>query len=91
MKYDNMSFLGVVDKIVVRKSCGPPMGYNSDALTYCDALMDSLVAGGHFFRSDESENAQGMAQCVQDLNMSECQDCLMEVIECDLILSHKQF
>ncbi|KAI8023456.1 Plasmodesmata-located protein 6 [Camellia lanceoleosa] len=42
--------------------------------------MDYLSAAGQFFRVGGSGNVQGVAQCVQDLDLSECQDCLSEAI-----------
>ncbi|GMP59321.1 hypothetical protein CsSME_00022643 [Camellia sinensis var. sinensis] len=80
VKYDNISFLGVEDKAVVLKKCGPSIGYDSEALTRRDAVMDYLAAAGQFFRVGGSGNVQGVAQCVQDLDLSECQDCLSEAI-----------
>ncbi|KAA8532516.1 hypothetical protein F0562_032668 [Nyssa sinensis] len=81
VKYDNISFLGVEDKTVVLKKCGPSIGYDSDTLTRRDAVMDYLAAGGQVFRVGGSGKVQGMAQCVQDLSQSECQDCLTEAIQ----------
>ncbi|KAA8529012.1 hypothetical protein F0562_033500 [Nyssa sinensis] len=80
VKYDNISFLGVEDKTVVSKDCGPLTGYDSGSLTQRDATMNFLAAGGQYFRTGGSGNVQGVAQCVQDLSPSECQDCLMEAI-----------
>ncbi|XP_059649693.1 plasmodesmata-located protein 6-like [Cornus florida] len=78
VKYDNTPFLGAEDKTVVMKKCGPSIGLDSSARS--DALLAYLTAGGQFFRVGGSGNAQGMAQCVQDLSLSECQDCLTEAI-----------
>ncbi|CAK9165616.1 unnamed protein product [Ilex paraguariensis] len=78
IKYDNTSFLGVEDKAVVLKKCGPSIGYDTDALTRHDAVLAYLTAGGQYFRVGGSGKVQGMAQCVQDLSLSECQDCLSE-------------
>ncbi|KAL6969996.1 hypothetical protein U1Q18_029705 [Sarracenia purpurea var. burkii] len=80
VKYDRNPFLGVEDKTVVLKKCGPSIGYDSDALTRFDAVMDYLAAGGQFFRVGGSGKVQGMAQCVQDLSVGLCQDCLSEAI-----------
>lgn len=79
VKYDNTSFLGVEDKTVVLKRCGPSIGYNSDALNRRDSTLAYLTAGnGQFFRGSGSGSVQGVAQCVQDLDVNECQDCLSE-------------
>lgn len=81
VKYDNISFLGVADKAVVAKKCGPPVGgYDSDSLTRRDAVMAYLAGGGQYFRVGGSGRVQGMSQCTQDLSMGACQDCLSEAI-----------
>lgn len=80
VKYDNTSFLGDEDKTVVFKRCGPSIGYDSDVLTQRDALLAYLTGGGQYFRIGGSGKAQGIAQCVQDLSTSECQNCLSEAI-----------
>ncbi|PSS13367.1 Cysteine-rich repeat secretory protein like [Actinidia chinensis var. chinensis] len=80
VKYDNTAFLGGEDKAVVLKKCGSSIGYDSDALARRDAVMDYLAAGGQYFRVGGSGKVQGVVQCVQDLSMSECQDCLSEAI-----------
>ncbi|KAG5532102.1 hypothetical protein RHGRI_026648 [Rhododendron griersonianum] len=80
VKYDNTSFLGVEDKTLVMKKCGTSVDFDSDALTRRDAVMGNLAAGGQYFRVGGSGDIQGVAQCVQDLSGSECQDCLNEAI-----------
>lgn len=80
VKYDNTSFLGVEDKTVVMKKCGPSIGFDSDALTRRDSVMGYLAAGGQYFRMGSSGNVQGVVQCVQDLSLSECKDCVNEAI-----------
>ncbi|KAL3631412.1 hypothetical protein CASFOL_024396 [Castilleja foliolosa] len=82
VKYDNTSFLGGQDKAVVSSKCGPS-GYADQSLNRRDAVLAYLSAGGggQYFRVGGSGNVQGMAQCVQDLSMSECQDCLSEAIQ----------
>ncbi|KAI3816599.1 hypothetical protein L1987_16302 [Smallanthus sonchifolius] len=55
------------------------MGYNSDVLNRIDAALAYLVGGnGEYFRGGDFGSIQGMAQCVQDLSLSDCQDCLQE-------------
>lgn len=79
VKYESTPFLGVEDKTEVFKKCGPSVGYNSDILTRRDAVLAYMVAGnGQYFRVGGSGSVQGVAQCVQDLSLSECQDCLSE-------------
>ncbi|XP_011070584.1 cysteine-rich repeat secretory protein 12 [Sesamum indicum] len=81
VRYDNTSFLGVEDKTVVSDKCGPSIGDYSDLLSRRDAVLAYLAAGGQFFRVSGSGRVQGVAQCVQDLSVGECQDCLSEAIE----------
>lgn len=81
VKYDNTSFLGVEDKTVVMKKCGPSIGVDSDGLTARDAVLGNLAGGqGQYYRVGGSGSVQGVAQCVQDLSGGECQDCLNEAI-----------
>ncbi|KAL0446478.1 UNVERIFIED_CONTAM: Plasmodesmata-located protein 7 [Sesamum latifolium] len=81
VKYDNTPFLGAQDKTVVSNKCGPSIGYDSDMLARRDAVLAYLTGGGQYFREGRSEKVQGMVQCVQDLSMNECQDCLSEAIQ----------
>ncbi|KAL8241817.1 hypothetical protein R6Q59_012119 [Mikania micrantha] len=79
VKYDNTSFFGVEDVTEVSKRCGPSIGYNSDALNRRDSALAYLTASnGQYFRGGGSGSVQGVAQCVQDLSVSGCQDCLLE-------------
>ncbi|XP_022725740.1 cysteine-rich repeat secretory protein 12 isoform X1 [Durio zibethinus] len=83
VKYDNTTFLGVEDKTVVVKKCGPMTSSYSDALTRRDAVLGYLAASdGTYkpFRVAGSGDLQGVAQCVGDLSPSECQDCISEAI-----------
>lgn len=80
VKYDNATFLGVEDKTVVLKKCGPSVGYNSDAMASRDAVLSGLAGSGGPFRIGGSGKVRGMAQCVGDLSSGECQDCLGEAI-----------
>lgn len=85
VKYDNVSFLGEVDKTVVLKKCGPSEGYETEKMGRRDAVLTGLLGsgnggGGGFFRSGGSGEVQGVAQCLGDLSMGECQDCLSTAI-----------
>ncbi|KAE8730078.1 Cysteine-rich repeat secretory protein 12 [Hibiscus syriacus] len=83
VKYDNTTFLGVKDKTVVVRRCGPLISTSSDALARRDAVLGYLGASdGTYkpFRIVGSGDVQGVAQCVGDLSPSECQDCLSEAI-----------
>lgn len=76
VKYDNTTFLGVEDKTVVVKKCGPMSGYESDELSRRDAVLAYMMSGGGPYRVGTSGNAHGVAQCVGDLALNECNDCL---------------
>ncbi|CAN8232856.1 unnamed protein product [Cochlearia groenlandica] len=77
IKYDNITFLGQEDKTVVLKKCGPSQGYNTDGIGRRDAVLTGLLSGGGgYFRAGGSGDVQGMGQCVGDLTVLECQDCL---------------
>ncbi|KAJ0867252.1 putative Gnk2-like domain-containing protein [Helianthus annuus] len=78
VKFDSSAFLGVEDKTEVFKKCGPSVGYNSDSLGRRDAVLAYMAANGQYFRVGGSGSVQGVGQCVQDLSLSECQDCLEE-------------
>lgn len=80
VKYDNATFIGVEDKTVVMKKCGPSDGFNTDAMSRRDGMLDGLNGGSGPYRVGGSQDVQGMAQCVGDLNNGQCQDCLTEAI-----------
>ncbi|GFP94452.1 cysteine-rich repeat secretory protein 60 [Phtheirospermum japonicum] len=80
VKYDNVSFVGVEDKTVVMKKCGPSDGINADEMGRRDSVLAGLNGAGGPFRVGGSEDVQGVAQCVGDLSMGQCQDCLAEGI-----------
>lgn len=80
VKYDNTSFLGVEDKSVALKKCGPSVGYDTDAMGRRDAMLAGLERNGGLYRVGGSGEVQGLAQCVGDLSMGQCQDCLSEAI-----------
>ncbi|KAI3516625.1 hypothetical protein L1887_15547 [Cichorium endivia] len=79
LKYDNTSFFGVDDKMEEFKSCSPPIGYNSDVINRIDDALGYLIVGnGQYFRAGGSGSVQGVAQCVEDLSLSQCEDCILE-------------
>lgn len=80
VKYDNTTFLGVEDKTVVFKKCGPPVGYDTNPMSDREAVMTSLARAGGLYRVGGSGEVQGFAQCIGDLSLGECQDCLSEAI-----------
>ncbi|KAK8655714.1 hypothetical protein V6N13_108283 [Hibiscus sabdariffa] len=83
VRYDNTTFLGVEDKTVVVRRCGPLISTSSDALARRDAVLGYLGASDGIykpFRIGGSGDLRGVAQCVGDLSPSECQDCLSEAI-----------
>ncbi|KAL8463674.1 hypothetical protein ACS0TY_033580 [Phlomoides rotata] len=83
VKYDSTSFLGAEDKTAVSSKCGPPSSSSSSSTSGRDAVLAYLSAGGggQYFRVGGSGKVQGMVQCVQDLSMGECQDCVSEAIQ----------
>ncbi|XP_051136348.1 plasmodesmata-located protein 7-like [Andrographis paniculata] len=86
IKYDNESFVGTVDKAVVSEKCGAATaagyGGSDDVLTRRDAVLAYLKdGGGQYFRVGGSGKVQGMVQCVQDLSLGECQECLSEAVQ----------
>ncbi|KAK3218542.1 hypothetical protein Dsin_012512 [Dipteronia sinensis] len=80
VKYDNTTFLGVEDKGVVLKKCGPSVGYDVEVMGRRDAMLSGLVGTGGIYRVGGSGEVQGLAQCVGDLSFGECQDCLSQAI-----------
>lgn len=80
VKYDNTTFLGVEDKTVAMKKCGPSVGYDSDGMSKRDAVLAALMGSAGPYRVGGSGNVQGLAQCVGDLSLGECQDCFGEAI-----------
>lgn len=80
VKYDNASFIGVEDKSVAMKKCGPSDGYIADEMSHRDAMLASLNGAGGAYRVGGSEDVEGVAQCVGDLSTGQCQDCVSEAI-----------
>lgn len=80
VKYDNATFIGVEDKTVVMKKCGPSDGFDADRTARRDAMLAGLGRTGGPFRVAESADVQGVAQCVGDLSAGQCQDCLTEAM-----------
>ncbi|KAD2393588.1 hypothetical protein E3N88_40565 [Mikania micrantha] len=79
VKYDSMSFFGALEKTEVCRRCGPSIGYNSDVLNRIDGALAYLVGGnGQYYRGGDFGSIEGVAQCVQDLSLSNCQDCLSD-------------
>ncbi|PIN11944.1 hypothetical protein CDL12_15453 [Handroanthus impetiginosus] len=80
VKYDNASFIGVEDKTVVMKKCGPSDGNNAEEMGRRDAVLAALNGAGGAYRVGGSQDVHGVAQCVGDLSTGQCQDCLTEAI-----------
>lgn len=79
VKYDNTTFFGIQDKMEVLKNCGPSIGYNLDVCNRINDALAYLIDGnGNYFRGGDFGSIQGVAQCIQDLSVSDCQDCLSE-------------
>ncbi|XP_047314545.1 plasmodesmata-located protein 6-like [Impatiens glandulifera] len=82
VKYDNVSFFGVEDKDVTTHKCGPVIHDSGDYSDDSDreSALSYLGTGQQFFRVIDYGNVKGMAQCVQDLSVDQCQDCISEAI-----------
>ncbi|KAE8705441.1 Cysteine-rich repeat secretory protein 12 [Hibiscus syriacus] len=83
VKYDNTTFVGVEDKTVVVRRCGPLISSSSDELARRDAVLGFLGASDMTykpFRIGGSGDLRGVAQCIGDSSPGECQDCLSEAI-----------
>lgn len=80
VKYDNTSFIGVEEKNVVMKKCGPSNGFDADQMSRRDGVLGSMCGAGGLYRVGGGEDVQGVAQCVGDLSMGQCQDCVSEAI-----------
>ncbi|XP_020214632.1 plasmodesmata-located protein 7 isoform X1 [Cajanus cajan] len=78
VKYDNNTFLGLEDKTVVLKKCGP--GSVGPGSGERDAVLGGLSGSGGYFRVGGSGEVRGVAQCCGDLSFGECQDCVGEAI-----------
>ncbi|PWA50115.1 gnk2-like domain-containing protein [Artemisia annua] len=79
VKYDNTTFFGDDDKVETLKRCGPSVGYNSEVLNRIDSALATLIAGnGQYYRVGDYGSVHGVAQCVQDLSETQCEDCLSE-------------
>ncbi|KAI4357578.1 hypothetical protein L6164_001517 [Bauhinia variegata] len=81
VKYDNTTFLGVEDKTVVLKKCGPSMGLTSDSLTHRDAVLAYLGTSIGSYKVSNSGNVYGVAQCTGDLSTSKCLDCVSDAVQ----------
>lgn len=96
VKYDNTTFIGVEDKTVVMKKCASSVGYDTNLMDGRDAVFASLGGATGSYRVGGSGETQGMSQCVEDLSVGECQDCVMEAIgrlknDCDGAVSGEMF
>ncbi|KAL8550156.1 hypothetical protein ACS0TY_008833 [Phlomoides rotata] len=80
VKYDNATFIGVEDKTVAMKKCGPSDGFNADQMGRRDGMLAGLNGAGGMYRVGGSEDVHGVAQCVGDLSTGQCQDCVAEAI-----------
>ncbi|XP_028800515.1 plasmodesmata-located protein 7-like [Neltuma alba] len=84
VRYDNATFVGVEDKTVVFKKCGPSAGSSSTSssndMGSTEAVLAGLSGSAGYFRVVGSGNVQGVAQCSGDLAFDQCRDCLSEAI-----------
>ncbi|KAJ8440030.1 hypothetical protein Cgig2_020518 [Carnegiea gigantea] len=82
LKYDNDSFVGIEDKTVVMKRCGPSLGDDEGgAAAARDSVLDMLPGGSAgLYRVGGSGEVQAISQCVGDLSGGECNDCVAEAV-----------
>ncbi|KAL8161179.1 hypothetical protein V2J09_012668 [Rumex salicifolius] len=82
VKYDNAAFVGVEDKTVVYKKFGQSVGYDGLEVAARDSVLGGLVkgAGNGPFRVVGSKDVRGVAQCVGDLSVGQCQDCVATAV-----------
>ncbi|XP_074274956.1 plasmodesmata-located protein 6-like [Silene latifolia] len=84
LKYDNATFLGVEDKSVVLKRCGGGGGGgdSGELVSRRDQVLGYLASlSESYYRVGESGGVKGVGQCVGDLSLGECQDCLVYAIQ----------
>ncbi|KAL6001375.1 hypothetical protein ACLOJK_007109 [Asimina triloba] len=80
VKYDNVSFVGVLDKTLVVKKCGVASA-GGDVLSRRDEVLTEMGSGSGAYRVATAGYLSGMAQCVGDLDGGECSDCVREAAE----------
>uniref|UniRef100_A0A7N0ZUH5 Gnk2-homologous domain-containing protein n=1 Tax=Kalanchoe fedtschenkoi TaxID=63787 RepID=A0A7N0ZUH5_KALFE len=74
VKYDSTAFVGAEDKTVVVKRCGPT------GLGPSEQVLEYLAGQPGLYRVGAVGKNKGVAQCVGDLSVGECQDCLADAI-----------
>ncbi|KAL8160164.1 hypothetical protein V2J09_001701 [Rumex salicifolius] len=78
VRYDASPFLGVEDKSVVLKKCGPSVGLEREKTVgpARDKVLTGLVDDdGSPYRSG------GVAQCMGDLSVDQCTDCVDQAVK----------
>lgn len=65
---------------MVYKKCGPSNGFDAEMMSRRDAVLAGLSGAGGLYRVGGSQEVNGVAQCVGDLSMGKCQDCIGEAI-----------
>lgn len=88
VQYDHESIIGVEDKTVVLKKCGPSMDAAAGKTSVSgsrDEVLNALISGSSggnsgTYRVSGSRDMQAMGQCVGDLSGDECQDCLTDAV-----------
>ncbi|XP_031491339.1 plasmodesmata-located protein 6-like [Nymphaea colorata] len=84
VKYDNATFLGVLDTTLIYKKCSSSAAnaYDSDFLGRRDDVLRQLSSGGSYFRTASSSGfVLGEAQCLGDLSSGDCTQCVTEAVE----------
>ncbi|CAN6484804.1 unnamed protein product [Victoria cruziana] len=81
LKYDNATFVGVLDTTLIYKRCGSPTydpGFPSQMDDAFQQLSDG--GGGGSYRTASSGSVYGVAQCVGDLSSGDCSKCVSQAV-----------
>ncbi|CAH9106158.1 unnamed protein product [Cuscuta europaea] len=76
--YDAVNFIGVQNKTVALRECGRP---DAAVANTVDAVLKGLSGPAGVSKLNADYEAIGMSQCVGDLSVEMCEDCLGEAIQ----------
>ncbi|ERM94138.1 cysteine-rich repeat secretory protein 60 [Amborella trichopoda] len=81
LKYDNISFVGVLDTSLIYKRCSPEFSADSGFYERREEVFREIQqVGSNGFSVGSSGTIQGMAQCSGDLEPSDCSACLIQAV-----------